>query len=212
MKKLIERILAIVLCFLMSFNTLAATSENLNSDSDETLCELKQTMLEINQFIQNNSKPLDLKNQEICYVIPLSNNTNAKYTLKITKNPISPFTVFDAKVGEWFFDSTLDLPNHGSIKVRTTVNITKVPDTVGLMPEFTAYDGKVTAIPSQYVSVDATLAETKRILPNIEYQTTGYVGFNIGGIPANYYFTQIIAVVDNQENYNKIQCVLTGEY
>ena len=75
-----------------------------------------------------------------------------------------------------------------------------------------AYDGKVTAIPSQLVSVDATTAETVCIIETAAYKTVGYVGFNIAGRPANFYYEQYISFVDNKENYDKIQVSLTGEF
>ena len=114
----------------------------------------------------------------------------------------------DAKVGIWNFDSDLSLPLHGSIKVRTTVNIREVPSAPGGFIRFSAYDGSVSAIPAQYCTVDKTSATTNVVYADIWYDTTGYVGFLVNGLAANVYFTQTISFVDNQENYNKIQCYL----
>lgn len=213
MKKIVKFLLTFVLCLSMSINALAAPVSLPAQKSNEIINEIKQEMKEINQYLQNNLEPMELKNQEIKYEIPLSNGETAEYSIKLTKRSSDFYaTILDAKVGEWYFDSTLKLANHGSVKTRTTVNITKVPTSSGSTPKFTAYDGKVTAIPSQYVSVDTTFAETKCVSPDLKYTTTGYVGFNVAGIPANFYFTQTIAIVDNMENYNKLQCSLVGEF
>lgn len=213
MKRTVKVLLTFVLCLSMSMNVLAVPVSLPAQKSNEIINELKQEMQEVNQYLQNNLAPVELKDQEIKYVIPLSNGEKAEYSIKLTKCPSPSFlTVVDAKIGEWYFDSTLKLANHGSVKTRTTVNITEVPTSSGLMPKFTAYDGEVTAIPSQYVSVDATFAETKCISPDIRYETTGYVGFNVAGIAANFYFTQTIGVVDNVENYDKLQFSLVGEF
>lgn len=174
--------------------------------------ELRQEIKEVNEYLEHNMEPLDIKNQTVTHVIPLSNGKEAEYTLTISQ-AVKGRTILDAKLGTWYFDSTLKLANHGQIKTRTTVDITYVPEKQGEgVPKFVAYDGTVSAIPDQYVSVDNTYAETVCVEPNYKYKTTGYVGFNIGGIAANYYFDQTITYVDNAENYNKIQCVLVGEF
>lgn len=128
----------------------------------------------------------------------------------MTKVPkATPFTVVDAKLGTWYFDSTLKI-TWGTIKTRTTVNITYVPSSSGSVPKFNAYDGTVTAIPAQYISVDDTFAETVTLETNYDYKTTGYVGFNVSGVPAIVYFNQRITYVDNTTNYNKLQFTLTA--
>ena len=212
MKKLITALLVPILCLRINMNVFASPATTPTSNPDELLNELNQEMEEINHYIKTNIQPLDIKNQTVHYTIPLSTGKTAEYSIQITKCPLSRITILDAKVGTWYFDSTLDLPNHGSIKVRTTVNITEVPTSSGSIPKFTAYDGKVTAIPSQLVSVDATTAETVCIIETAAYKTVGYVGFNIAGRPANFYYEQYISFVDNKENYDKIQVSLTGEF
>lgn len=205
MKKIISSLLALVLCFIMSFNVLAATTGESIQAGDAK--QLQQQIKEVNAYLQQHSKPIDVKEQSIKYNIPLSDGTTAKYSLTLTQIAQNR-TIMDAKVGVWNFDSDLSLPLHGSIKVRTTVNIREVPTSPGGFIRFSAYNGSVTAIPSQYCTVDSTSATTNVVYTDIWYDTTGYVGFLLNGVPANLYFTQTISFVDNQENYNKIECTL----
>lgn len=212
MNKKLRKMLAFLLTFLMTFSMATVAFAQETKDDELLLAELKQEVKEINEYLQQNMKPLDIKNQTAKYVIPLSNGKEAEYTLTLTQVSKDERTILDAKLGTWYFDSTLKLANHGQVKTRTTVKITYVPSSAGSVPKFTAYDGTVTAIPDQFVSVDNTHAETVCIETNYHYKTTGYVGFNIAGIPANFYFDQHIAYVDNATNYNKIQVSLVGEF
>lgn len=205
MKKLASILISVVLYFAMSFNTLAAERSSTN---DKEL--LFQQIQEINSYLNQQAKPIELKEQTINYNIPLSDGTVAKYSLSLTKkdSEVSPREIFNAVLGTWYFDSDVDLPLHGSISVRTTVNITHVPSGPNDLPRFTAYNGTVSAIPIQYTTVTGTQASTQAIYEQTWYETSGYVGFDISGIAANVYFTQTIRIVDSVENYDKIECYI----
>lgn len=212
-KRMLKSILAVLFSFIMCTNSFAATVTKTTNDQASVLAELQQEIKEINQYMEQNLKPIDLKNQTVKYIIPLSTGEKAEYIITMTKIPkATTFTVVDAKLGTWYFDSTLTLTTVGTIKTRTTVNITYVPSSSGSVPKFNAYDGTVTAIPAQYVTVDNTFAETVTLETNYDYKTTGYVGFNIAGIPANFYFNQRITYVNNTTDYNKLQFALTGNF
>ena len=214
-KKIVRNFLAIVFSFIMCTNVFAATVTETATNQANVLAELRQQMKEINEFMKQNLKPMDVENQTVKYIIPLSTGETAEYIFTMTQapKPISRgITILDAKLGIWNFDSSLKLANHGTVKARTTVNITYVPSSSGSVPKFTAYNGTVSAIPDQYVSVDNTFAETTCLETNYDYKTSGYVGFNVYGIPANFYFTQRITYVDNMTNYNKLQVGFSGEF
>jgi hypothetical protein len=211
-KRMLKSILAVLFSFIMCTNSFAAMVTNTTDDQASVKAELKQEIKEINQYMEQNMKPIDIKNQTVKYLIPLSNGEKAEYIITMTKVPeATPFTVVDAKLGTWYFDSTLKI-TPGTIKTRTTVNITYVPSSSGSVPKFKAYDGTVTAIPAQYVTVDNTFAETVTLETNYDYKTTGYVGFTIAGIPSNFYFNQRITYVNNTTDYNKLQFALTGNF
>lgn len=206
MRKLLCCIMALVMCLTFPVAALAAEEESSGVSTNSDVELLKQQLAEVNAYLENHTEPVEIKEQTISHSIPLSDGSVADYTLEIVpaEVPQSRVTVFDAIVGVWLFKSHIDLPLHGKITITTTVNITSVPDGPGGWPKFTAYGGKVEAIPIQFTTIDGSSASTG--IESAFYVTSGYVGFNCAGVTVNVYFKQTIAQVDNRENYNKIQC------
>lgn len=175
--------------------------------------EMDQIFSEINAYMQQHNEPLEIEAQVKTYYIPLSNGEEVILTQKMKRTPMQPFTdYFDAKLGSWYYTTTLNLIDKGQISVRTTVNVTHVAnmnvaqDTV----TFSAYDGIVDAIPERLTSIAGKSASTSAYQTEWYYKTTGYVSFAIDGLPNyNAYFTQHISGVDNHTaNRNKIQISL----
>lgn len=206
MRKIIACLLAFVVCVTMPLSTSATTvSENEPYASAELL---RQQIVEVDNYLKANAEAIELKEQTVEYEIPLSDGSTAVYSLTLMKDPNSARTIFDAKLGTWYFKNTIDLPWHGSVTVQTTVNIYHVPTEQYDFIKFNAYDGTVSAIPLQFTSITGSSATTSAVYDELWYETTGYVGFDVAGVAANMYFTQSIAFVDNMDNNTKIECVI----
>lgn len=206
MRKIIACLLALVVCTMLPMSASAETvSENESCASAELL---RQQIAEVNSYLKANAEAIELKEQTVEYEIPLSDGSTATYSLTLMKDPNSARTIFDAKLGTWYFKNTIDLPLHGSVTVQTTVNIYHVPTEQYDFVRFNAYDGTVSAIPLQFTSITGSSATTSVVYEEIWYETTGYVGFEVAGVVANLYFTQSITFVDNTDNNTKIQCVI----
>lgn len=211
MKKLVSILLALVLVLSCAIPTFAAEVESEStvhgSETQSDAEVLRRQIEEVNTYLEENAEAVDLKEQTVEYNIPLSDGSTAKYSLTLTRAPEPRKTIFDAKLGTWYFKSNIDLPLHGSVTIQTTVKITHVPTEMYDFIEFTAYDGKVSAIPAQFTSITGSSATTKAIIETLHYDTTGYVGFDVAGVAVNLYFTQSIAFVNNHDQNTKIQCV-----
>lgn len=216
MKKLVSILLALVLVLSCTIPAFAAEVEMPTSVSESTVCVsetqgdvelLRRQIEEVNNYLEENVEAVDLEEQTVEYNIPLSDGSTAKYSLTLTQAPEARKTIFEAVLGTWYFKSNIDLPLHGSVTIQTTVNITHVPTEMYDVIRFTAYGGKVSAIPLQFTSITGSSATTKAIIETLHYDTTGYVGFDVAGVAANLYFTQSIAFVNNHDQNTKIQCV-----
>ncbi len=204
MRKIISYLLAFVICLALPLSASAATAPESVNNANVDL--LRQQIEEVNNYLADNAEPVDLKDQTVEYIIPLSDGSSAKYSLTLTHVQGYSVTIFDAKLGTWYFKNTIDLPLHGSVTVQTTVNITHVPTEMYDFIRFTAYDGTVSAVPLQFTSVTGSSATTTALIETLDYETTGYVGFDVAGVAANLYFTQEIAFVNNHDQNTKIQC------
>ena len=209
MKKVISLIVVFALCFTMAVSASAASIEDTEDIVSEEI--LQQHIQDVNNYLAEHAEPIDLEEQIIEYTIPLSDGTSAEYTIELTKLSQNARTIFDAKLGTWIFTSSVNLPLHGKITVNTTVNIYHVPTEQYDFVRFRAYNGNVSAIPVQFSSITGTSAETSVVYSEIWYQTAGYVGFDILGLPFNVYFTQDITFVNNHDQNTKIQCVMNYE-
>lgn len=206
MKKAVSLIVVFVLCLSIATSVSAASVD----DSKPVVSEqaLQEQIEEINDFLAEHSEPIDLEEQIIEYSIPLSDGSTAAYSIELTRVSQNARTIFDAKLGTWIFTSTASLPMYGEIKVNTTVNIFHVPTEMYDIVRFKAYNGNVSAIPIQFSSLTGSSAATYVVYTDTWYETKGYVGFNVLGIPINIYFTQSILCVNNTDQNTKIQCAM----
>lgn len=208
-RKVLSIVLALVLSVSCAFQVSATEWQSEDIDKSIGNAELLRCQIEeVNSYLEEHTEAVELKEQTVEYNIPLSDGSTAKYSLTLTHATETQKTIFDAKLGTWYFKNNLDLPLHGSVTVQTTVNITHVPTSVPDMISFTAYDGKVSAIPSQFTSITGSSATTKTMIETLHYDTTGYVGFDVSGVAANLYFTQTIAWINNHDQNTKIQCAI----
>lgn len=211
-KKIFAAMLAIGLSIASTFISIAAP-ENINSKA-----KLKNQIQEINQYLLHHQKAIDIKNQINVYQIPLSDGTTATVTQGMNKisdlsnnssseNDDSKFT---AKLGTWDVFSTYKFSGSAEIKVTSTLKVTYVPDLNSAdnkVPDFTVYNGRVSAIPPQGYTISGSSASTQEKCDRY-YITTGYVGFSAKN-NLNYYFTQTITYVGNVgDDRNKLWITL----
>lgn len=210
MRKLKRMNICFLLVFVMTF--LFPLSAFAQSTSQE---EFKENCEEINEYLKQHSTGLELKEQVVKYTIPLSSGGTATVTYELKKKSNLSRTEYEAELGVWDFISTWDFPLHGSIKVTTTVNIYHVPNKNSTdmdMVRFEAYNGRVEATPLQGTTVTGTSANTERVAAEIQYQTTGYVGFSVSSAVLNYYYTQeIISMGNTGDNRTKIGLFMSVE-
>ncbi len=205
-KSVLFVMLALVMLLLNGLMVFAAEKTELTSE---------EILAEVNAYLDQHPQVIDLEEQIVKQQIPLSNGESVTITheLKKVSSQSSTRELFVGKLGTWDCISTMNMSGKGSITVTTTINVTHIPDMssseVDLI-QFTAYNGRVEAIPFQYMAISGTSASTKTELENLWYKTTGYVGFTSPDFNINYYYTQSLSFVDNfSEDRDKISITLT---